>query len=173
MRDDRSVVQKYLTMLLIWLVPVALMVTAAVRPVEGMTRDLLMLPAIVMLLYAALLLVPLFNPIRNADFFDELPASIERIIDSQRARKDARELIKLYDGDRLPNVYELQKLTRFQKGILHTCEMLKSHTEWHASNAEVSRDLLDRLQELMHADETEEPEPKTPPAKRQKTAKQK
>ncbi len=173
MRDDRSMVQKYLVMLLVWMVPVALMVAAAVRPVEGMARDLMLLPAIAMLLYAALLLAPLFTPIRNVDFFDELPASIERIIDSQRARKDARDLIKLYDGDRLPNVYELQQLTRFQKGILHTCEVLKSHGEWHASNAEVSRDLLDRLEELMHVAETEEQESKTLPAKRQKTAKHK
>ncbi len=168
MREERSAVQKYATMLLIWLVPVGLMVAAVVRPVEGLTRDLLMLPAIVMLLYAAFLVTPLFSPIRNADFFDDLPSQIGRIIDSRRARKDARELIKLYDGDRLPNVYEMKELTRFQRGLLQTCETLKSHSEWHASNAQASRDLLDRLEALMRAQEPQEPEEKPAAGKRQK-----
>jgi hypothetical protein len=171
MREDRSAVQKYATMLLVWLIPVGLMVAAVVRPVEGLTRDLLMLPAIVMLLYAAFLVAPLFYPIKNADFFDDLPSQIERIIASQRARKDARELIRLYDGDRLPNVYQLKELTRFQKGILQTCEMLKSHAEYHASNAQASRDLLDRLEGLMRLEEPQEPESKTAPSARHKGAK--
>ncbi len=171
MREERSAVQKYATMLLIWLIPVGLMVAAVVRPVEGLTRDLLMLPAIVMLLYTALMVAPLFSPIRNADFFDDLPSQIERIIDSRRARKDARELIKLYNGDRLPNVYELKDLTRFQKGLLNTCETLKSHAEWHSSNAEASRDLLDRLEALMRTEEPEEPEAKPASGKRQKGTK--
>ncbi len=173
MRDDKSAVQKYFTMLIIWLVPVALMVAAAVRPVEGFTRDLLLLPAIVMLLYAAYLVAPLFRPLKNADFFDELPAQIERIVDSQRARKDARELIKLYDGDRIANVYELAELTPFQKGIKHTCEVLKYHSEWHSSNAQASRDLLDRLEGLMHVDEPEEPGAKAAAAKKPKATRQK
>jgi len=46
--------------------------------------------------------------------------------------------------------------------------MLRSHAEWHSSNALASRDLLDRLEALMRVEGPQGPEAKPVAAKRQK-----
>ncbi len=156
MRDAKSVFSKYAVVLVFWLIPVVLILVPLLYPTQGSLRDILVLPVILVLLYVAILLSPLFRPLRNIDFFDDIPDAIERYVDEQRARKDARDLIKLYVGGHLPNVYELTNLTPFQRQLAHTLELLKNSSEWHASNAEVSRDIVDRLETLMRATETEE-----------------
>ena len=158
MKDDRIPFGKYVAVLIFWLIPVVLIVIPVLYPVEGYLRDILVLPVILVLLYVSFILSPLFRPLRNVDFFDELPEAIERFVDARRARKDARDLIRLYDGGRLPNVYELTNLTPFQNGLKRTLEKLKSDGDWHAGNAEVSRDLLERMEALMRATEVEEPD---------------
>jgi len=110
---------------------------------------------LLVLLYMSFILSPLFRPLRNLDFFDDVPETIERFVDSQRARKDARGLIRLYDGGHLPNVYELTALTPFQKELKSTLDKLRSDAAWHASNAEVSGDLLERLETLMRTEDEE------------------
>ena len=149
MKDDRSAIRKYLTILLIWLVPVAFMLIVVFYPVEDYLRDILLLPVIVVLLYLAFLLSPMFRPLKNVDYFDELPAAIERFVDSQRVRKDARDLIRLYHDGTLPNVYELSERTRFQKDVFRIAESLRADAGWHSSNHQVSQDLLDRMEQLM------------------------
>ena len=169
MRDAKSVFSKYAIVLVFWLIPVVLILLPLLYPVEGSLRDILVLPVILVLLYVAILLAPLFRPLRNVDFFDDIPDAIERFVDAQRARKDARELIKLYDGGHLPNVYELTNLTPFQRELRRTLDRLKSDAEWHASNAEVSRDLLERMETLMRAtvsEEQQEEEPASHPRKK-------
>ena len=171
MRDDRSAVGKYLTILIFWLIPVALMLIPILYPTEGYVRDMLVLPVIFILLYVAFLLFPLFRPLRNLDFFDEVPEAVERHVDALRARKDARDLIKLYDGGRLPNVYELASLTPFQRDLKRTLDMLRTDAEWHSSNAEVSHDLLERMETLMKATAEEEPEEAPTRSQKRKSAK--
>jgi len=158
MKDGRSALGKYLTILIFWLIPVGLILIPLLYPTEGYVRDMLVLPVIFILLYVAFLLSPLFRPLRNLDLFDEVPEAVERHVDAQRARKDARDLIRLYDGGRLPNVYELASLTPFQRDVKRILDRLRADAEWHSSNAEVSRDLLERMETLMRAAEEEEPE---------------
>lgn len=158
MRDDRSPIGKYVAVLIFWLIPVVLILIPLFYPSEGYLRDILVLPVILMLLYVSFILSPMFRPLRNLDFFDDVPETIERFVDEQRARKDARGLIRLYDGGQLPNVYELTVLTPFQKEVKRTLDGLRSDSEWHASNAEVSRDLLERMEYLMRAGVDEAPE---------------
>jgi hypothetical protein len=158
MKDGNSAAGKYVTVLLFWLVPVALIVIPMVYPTEGYVREILVLPVIFVLLYVAFLLSPLFRPLRNIDYFDDVPETIERYVDARRARKEARDLIRLYAGGRLPNVYELSSLTPFQRDVKRMADGLRMDAEWHASNAEVSRDLLERMEALMRATEEEESE---------------
>jgi len=153
MKDDRGAVAKYLTALIIWLVPVSLLLIPVLYPTEGFVRDLLILPAILVMLYVAFILTPLFSPLKNIDFFDELPRSIERFVEGQRARRDARDIIKLYDKSRMPNVYEMEELTPFLRNIRHTCDTLRASREWHLSNAEVSSSLLEKMEALMRFEE--------------------
>jgi len=160
MKDDRSAVARYVTALLVWLVPIALMLVPVLYPAEGYLRDALVLPVILLTLYASFLVSPLFQPLRNIDLFDEIPGLISRHTDEQRARREARELLRLYEGDSLPRVYEMKNLTRFQRDLLRTCEDLRSAAEWHASNGEVSGNLLERIENLMTRDEEGE---ETPP----------
>jgi len=148
-KDDRSAIRKYLTILLVWLIPVAFILIAVLYPVEDYLRDILVLPIIVVLLYVAFLISPMFSPLKNVDYFDEIPAAIERFVESQRTRKDARDLIRLYHDGTLPNVYELPDLTRFQKDVLRIAEFLRADAGWHGSNQQVSQDLLDRMEQLM------------------------
>lgn len=150
MNDYRSVTSKYATVLVFWLVPVALILIPLLYPAEGYMRDMLVLPVLLILLYVAVLLAPLFRPLRNLDFFDDIPEAVERHVDALRARKEARELIRLYADGHLPDVYELPNLTPFQRGLKRTLDTLRLDAEWHASNAEVSRDLLERMDVLMH-----------------------
>jgi len=168
MKDARAGIGKYVTILIVWLIPVALMLIPLFYHTEGYLRDALVLPVILILLYLSFLLSPLFRPLRNLDFFDEVPGVVERHIDALRARKDARALIRLYDGGRLPNVYELTNLTPFQNEVKRILEELQASATWHASNAEVSQDLLERMEALMRATEDEEPqaEPSRPQRKK-------
>ena len=158
MRDGNSAAGKYVTVLLFWLIPVGLILIPLVYPTEGYVREILVLPVIFVLLYVAFLLSPLFRPLRNIDYFDDVPETIQRYVDARRARKEARDLIRLYDGGRLPNVYELPSLTPFQRDVKRITDGLRIDTEWHASNAEVSRDLLERMEALMRASDEEESE---------------
>lgn len=171
MKDNGAAVGKYVTVLIFWLIPVALMLIPILYPTEGYVRDMLVLPVIFILLYVAFLLSPLFRPLRNLDFFDDIPEAVQRQVDAQRARKDARDLIKLYDGGSLPNVYELANLTPFQRGLMRTLDRLRTDAEWHSSNAEVSHDLLERMETLMRA--TPEEEPEEAPTRPQKNQKKK
>ncbi len=158
MDDERSPVGKYLVIFILWIIPVVLILVPLLYPTESYVRDMLVLPVIVILIYVAFILAPLFYPLKNADFFDEVPKTIERFANEQRARRDVRDILKLYDGGRLPNVYELSDLTPFQKDIKRMCERLRADVEWHSSNAEKSRDLLDRMEALMRVREAEEGE---------------
>lgn len=171
MDDERTPVTKYLVVLILWVIPVVLILVPLLYPTEGYVRDMLVLPVIIVLLYVAFILAPLFHPIKNADFFDEVPRTIERFANEQRSRKDVRDILKLYRGGRLPNVYELTELTPFQKDIRRMCERLRADVEWHASNAEMSRELLDRMEALMHVKEEEEELPPEPEKKSQRQAK--
>jgi len=166
MDDERSPVGKYLTVLILWIIPVVLILVPLLYPTEGHVRDILVLPVIVILLYIAFILAPLFHPPRNADFFDEVPRTIERYANEQRARKDVRDILKLYQGGRLPNVYELPRLTPFQKDVKRMCERLRADAEWHASNVELSRDLLERMHALMRAEAEDEEEEQRQPEKK-------
>ena len=163
MKDDRSAIAKYLTILLIWLIPVAFILIVVLYPVEDYLRDILVLPVIIVLLYVSFLLAPMFRPLKNVDYFDELPAAIERFVDSQRVRKDARDLIRLYHDGTLPNVYELSDLTKFQKDVLRMAESLRADAGWHSSNHQVSQDLLDRIEQLMGLRQEELDEAMTTP----------
>jgi hypothetical protein len=156
MGDNRSTLGKYVTVLIFWLVPVVLILIPLFYPDDGYLRDILVLPVLLVLLYMSFILSPMFRPLRNLDFFDDIPETIERFVDAQRARKDARGLIRLYDGGHLPNVYELTALTPFQKELKSTLDKLRSDAAWHVSNAEVSRDLLERLETLMRTRDDEE-----------------
>jgi hypothetical protein len=173
MRDARSGIGRSITILVVWLIPVALMLISYFYPTEGgYLRDILVLPVILVLLYTAFLVAPLFRPLRNLDFFDDVPDAIERRVGAQRVRKDARDLIRLYDGGRLPNVYEMTTLTPFQSDVKRIAEGLRADADWHASNAEVSRDLLERMETLMHAKEEEdEPEGESSRPQRRKGGK--
>jgi hypothetical protein len=168
MRDGSSAAGKYVTVILFWLIPVALIIIPVVYPTEGYVREILVLPVIFLLLYVAVLLAPLFRPLRNIDFFDDVPETIERYVEARRARNEARDLIRLYDGGKLPNVYELASLTPFQKNVKHIADGLRIDAEWHASNAEVSHDLLERMETLMRAtgEEEAEREPSRAPRKK-------
>ncbi len=166
MDDERSPVGKYLVVFILWIIPVVLILIPLLYPTEGYVRDMLVLPVIVILIYVAFILAPLFYPIKNADFFDEVPKTIERFANEQRARKDVRDILKLYHGGRLPNVYELTELTPFQKDIKRMCERLRADVEWHSSNAEMSRELLDRMEALMHAREEADEEDAQPQSDR-------
>ena len=163
MKDDRSAIAKYFTILLIWLIPVAFILIVVLYPVEDYLRDILVLPVIIVLLYVSFLLAPMFRPLKNVDYFDELPAAIERFVDSQRVRKDARDLIRLYHDGTLPNVYELSDLTKFQKDVLRMAESLRADAGWHSSNHQVSQDLLDRIEQLMGLRQEELDEAMTTP----------
>jgi hypothetical protein len=158
MKDARTGIGKYVTILIVWLIPVALMLIPLFYQTEGYLRDMLVLPVILILLYLAFLLSPLFRPLKNIDLFDEVPAAVERRVIALRTRKDARDLIRLYDGGRLPNVYELTDLTPFQKDVKRMLDDLRADATWHTSNAEVSQDLLERMETLMRVTEEEEPE---------------
>lgn len=149
MSDNRSAVGKYFTVLIAWLMPVALVLVPVFHPAEGYLREMLVLPVLLLLLYVAILLAPLFRPVRNLDFFDDLPDLVERHVDALRARKEARGLIRLYTDGHLPNVYELDTLTPFQRELKRTLETLRLDAEWHSGNAEVSADLLERMKSLM------------------------
>jgi len=162
-KDDRSAIAKYFTILLIWLIPVAFILIVVLYPVEDYLRDILVLPVIIVLLYVSFLLAPMFRPLKNVDYFDELPAAIERFVDSQRVRKDARDLIRLYHDGTLPNVYELSDLTKFQKDVLRMAESLRADAGWHSSNHQVSQDLLDRIEQLMGLRQEELDEAMTTP----------
>ncbi|MBN1152445.1 MAG: hypothetical protein JXA58_04475 [Dehalococcoidia bacterium] len=151
MRDDRSALGKYMTVLIVWLIPVALVLIPLLYPTEGYVRDMMVLPVLLILLYVALLLAPLFRPLRNLDFFDDLPEAIDRHVDAKRARKEARELIRLYADGHLPNVDELSDLTPFQRGVKRTLDTLRIDAEWLSGNAEVSRNLVERMETLMHS----------------------
>lgn len=156
MSDDKSTIGKYVTVLLAWLIPVLLVLIPLVYPDEGYARDMLALPVIFLLLYVAFLVAPLLHPLKNLDFFDDIPEVVERYSDAQRARRDARDLMRLYDGGRLPNVYELRTLTPFQRDVKRMADRLRADVDWHSGNAEVSRDLLERMETLMRATEEEE-----------------
>jgi hypothetical protein len=158
MRDDRGAVIKYATALIIWLVPVALLLIPVLYPTEGVYRDLFILPAVLIMLYVAFILTPMFSPIRNVDFFDELPRAIERFVDGQRARRDARDILKLYDKSKMPNVYEMEELSPYLRNVRRTCDVLRASSEWHMSNAEVSGSLLEKMEALMHYKEAPEEE---------------
>ena len=108
MKDDRTAVARYATVLVVWLIPIALMLIPVLYPTQNYLRDALVLPVIALTLYAAFLVSPLLQPLKNIDLFDEIPDLIERYTDERRARKDARDLLRLYDGDSLPNVYEIE-----------------------------------------------------------------
>jgi len=148
-KDDKPAIRKYFTILLVWLIPVGFILIAVLYPVENYLRDILVIPVLVVLMYVAFILSPMFRPLKNVDYFDELPATIERFVDSQRARKDARDLIRLYHDGTLPNVYELSDLTKFQKEVLRITESLRTEAGWHSSNHQVAQDLLDRMEQLM------------------------
>ncbi len=175
MSDNRASIGRYLTVLVLWLIPVALILFPLLYPTEGFVRDMLLLPVILLLLYVAFLLAPLFRPLKNIDFFDDVPGTIERYATAHRARKDVRDILRLYQGGRLPNVYELPNLTPFQKDVKRMCDRLRNDADWHASNAEVSRDLLDRMEALMHASEEhqedEQQSEKKPPRPAKKSGK--
>jgi len=171
MSDDRSAVGKYVTVLLAWLIPVLLVLIPLVYPAEGYARDMLALPVIFLLLYVAFLVAPLLRPVKNLDFFDDIPDVVERYSDAQRARRDARDLLRLYDGGRLPNVYELTTLTPFQRDVKRMVDRLRSDADWHSGNAEVSRDLLERMEALMRTTEVEEEEEDTAGHQRKKSGK--
>ena len=83
MRDGNPAAGKYVTILLFWLIPVALILIPVVYPTEGYVREILVLPVIFLLLYIAFLLSPLFRPLRNIDFFDD-----ENLIDEACAHAD-------------------------------------------------------------------------------------
>lgn len=168
MDDERTSVSKYVVVLLLWIIPVVLILVPQLYPTEGYVRDMMVLPVIIVLLYVAFILAPLFHPIKNADFFDEVPKTIERFANEQRARKDVRDILKLYRSGRLPNVYELTELTPFQKDIKRMCERLRADVEWHNSHAGMSRELLDRMEALMHAHDEEEEEQPQPEKKSQR-----
>jgi len=159
MRDDRGAVTKYAIALAIWLVPVALLLIPILYPTEGFARDLLILPAVLLMLYVAFILTPMFSPLKNVDFFDELPRNIERFVEEQRARRDARDIVKLYDNSKMPNVYEMEELSPYLKNVRRTCDVLRASHEWHASNAEVAGNLLDKMESLMHYKEDPQDEP--------------
>jgi len=132
---------------------------------------MIVLPVIFVLLYVSFVLSPLFRPLRNLDFFDEVPDAVERRVEARRARKDARDLLRLYAGGRLPNVYELTSLTPFQRDVKRLLDKLRNDAEWHAGNAEVSRDLLEQMEALMRATEEEEPEEELPKPQKKKGGK--
>lgn len=169
MKDDRSAVGKYVTVLIFWLIPVALILIPLLYPTEGYLRDMLVLPVLLVLLYVAVILAPLFRPLRNLDFFDDVPETIERFVDAQRARRDARDLIRLYHDGHLPNVNELETLTPWQRGVKRTLDALRLDADWHAGNAEVSQDLLARMESLMHTGAEEQVEDES--ARRQRSRK--
>ncbi|MFW6102896.1 MAG: hypothetical protein ACOC7M_01230 [Chloroflexota bacterium] len=156
MKDDRSAIAKYLTVLIVWLVPIALMLVPVLYPAEGFVRDALVLPVIVLTLYAAFLVSPMFQPLKNVDFFDEIPGVIEKHTEERRARIEARDLLRLYNDGSLPKVYEIENPTRFQRDLRRTCDTLRAAAEWHSSNGEVSANLLERLESLMTRDEEEQ-----------------
>lgn len=158
MRDDRGAVTKYMTALIIWLVPVALLLIPILYPTEGVFRDLFILPAVLIMLYVAFILTPMFSPLKNVDFFDELPRNVERFVDGQRARRDARDILRLYDKSKMPNVYEMEELSPYLKNVRRTCDVLRASSEWHMSNAEVSGSLLEKMEALMHYKEAPEEE---------------
>ena len=159
MRDDRGAITKYLTALTIWLVPVALMLIPILYPAEGIYRDMFILPVILIMLYVAFILTPMFSPLKNVDFFDELPRNIERFVDGLRARRDARDILRLYDKSKMPNVYEMEELSPYLKNVRRTCDVLRASRDWHASNAEVQGTLLEKMEALMHYKEAPEEEP--------------
>ena len=165
--DNRSAVGKYATVLVFWLVPVALILIPILYPAEGYVREMLVLPVLLVLLYVAVLLAPLFRPLRNIDFFDDIPEAVERHVDALRTRREARELIRLYSDGGMPDVYSLSSLTPFQRGLKWTLDTLRLDSEWHSSNLEVSRDLLERMESLIHTeDEPAEIEDKTRQARK-------
>jgi hypothetical protein len=166
MKDDRSAIARYATILVVWLVPIALMLVAVLYPVQSYLRDALVLPVIAVTLYAAFLVSPLVQPWKNVDLFDEIPGVVSKFTDEQRARRDARALLRLYQGDSLPKVYEIQHPTRFQRDLRRTCDDLRAAAEWHAGNGEVSANFLERLESLMTREE--ETTAATPAASRQK-----
>ena len=149
MKDDRSGVYKYLIAIFMWMIPVMLILTAMLYPMEQYLRDILLLPVIGVLLYVGFLLAPMFRPLKNINYFDDIPSTIERFVVAQRAREDSRALLKLWHDGSLPNVYELTDLTKFQKDVLRMAMDLRADTDWHSSNLQLSQALLDRLDTLM------------------------
>jgi len=102
-RDDRSAVGKYLTILIFWLIPVALMLIPILYPTEGYVRDMLLLPVTSILLYVSFLLFPLFCPFRILDLFAELPEAPDRNLDAHRVRSDPHGTLKHDERGRLRN----------------------------------------------------------------------
>ncbi|MBN1855774.1 MAG: hypothetical protein JW846_02330 [Dehalococcoidia bacterium] len=166
MKDARTSVHKYLLVIIMWMIPVVLILTAIVYPMEQYLRDMLVLPVIVVLLYVAFLLAPMFTPIKNVNYFDEVPSTIERFVLGQRAREDARELLKLWHDGSLPNVYELTALTKFQKDVLRIVTDLRADTEWHNSSLQLSEALLERMDTLMGLHDEEVDESMTTPVRK-------
>ncbi len=149
MRNDRTGIFKYLNAIIIWMIPVVLILLAMLYPMEQYIRDILVLPVIGLLLYVAFLLAPMFSPLKNINYFDDVPATVERVVVAQRAREDARELLKLWRDGSLPNVYELTELTKFQKDVLRMATDLRTDIDWHTSNQQVTQALLERMETLM------------------------
>lgn len=168
MKDAHSAVARYATILVLWIVPIGLMLVPILYPSQSYLRDALVLPAIVITLYAAFLVAPLVQPLRNMDLFDEIPGLISRYTDEQRARREARDLLRLYEGDSLPRVYDIQNPTRFQRDLLHTCEDLRAAAQWHENHGEISGNLLERIESLMTRDVAAPSSPAEPKSARKR-----